>query len=966
MPLRLRASLLLCLAVLPGLCAALESEIVTPIRLDPDLSGRQDFQRGPPPPPPEQREGVVVFQIAAFHEDFYLHLRPDAQFLAPAFATQSLGAGRGGGKERAGLRHCFYAGDVNGDRDSFAALSLCGGLTGAFGYRGAEYLISPLREGSSGGNRALWHSRGEHLLQRRRGAPGHAAAAGQATSRCGVASSPSPAVLHALERYKLSRQQQQQQQAAGNETKPGGRAKRFVSVPRYVETLVVADESMAKFHGADLEHYLLTLMATAARLYRHVSIQNPIQLVVVKVLLIGQDDKGPKVSGNAALTLRNFCAWQKKWNKGSDKHPEYWDTAILFTKQDLCGATTCDTLGMADVGTMCDPKRSCSVIEDDGLPSAFTTAHELGHVFNMPHDNVKVCEEVFGKLRTNHMMSPTLIQIDRTNPWSACSAAIITDFLDSGHGDCLLDQPTKPISLPDDLPGTNYNLNQQCELAFGIGSKPCPYMQYCTKLWCTGKARGHIMCQTRHFPWADGTSCGEGRFCLKGACVERHNISKYRVDGNWGKWAPYGQCSRTCGGGVQLAKRECNNPAPANEGKYCEGVRVKYRSCSLDPCSGSVPGKSFREEQCEAFNGYNHSTNRLTATVSWVPKYSGVSPRDKCKLICRANGTGYFYVLAPKVVDGTPCSPDSTSLCVQGKCIKAGCDGKLGSKKKFDKCGVCGGDNKSCKKVSGLFTKPMHGYNFVVLIPAGASSIDIRQRGYKGLISDDNYLAVKNGHGKYLLNGHFIVSAVERDLMVKGSVLRYSGTGTAVESLQAFMPIQEPLTVEVLSVGKMTPPRVRYSFYLPKESKEDKSLYRKDGKRPPVLSNSILSFSNRLDTGRPDYKRPSYKWATTSWEDCSVTCGNGLQKRMVLCRDSLGQLASACDATQRPTDIRICGDPCPSWEAGAWSPCSKTCGRGFKRRMLKCMGRGGLLLPRERCNIRKKPQELDFCTLRPC
>lgn len=50
----------------------------------------------------------------------------------------------------------------------------------------------------------------------------------------------------------------------------------------------------------------------------------------------------------------------------------------LTSPQDLCGATTCDTLGMADVGTMCDPKRSCSVIEDDGLPSAFTTAHELG------------------------------------------------------------------------------------------------------------------------------------------------------------------------------------------------------------------------------------------------------------------------------------------------------------------------------------------------------------------------------------------------------------------------------------------------------------------------------------------------------------------------------------------------------------------------------------------------------------
>lgn len=144
--------------------------------------------------------------------------------------------------------------------------------------------------------------------------------------------------------------------------------------------------------------------------------------------------------------------------------------------QDLCGASTCDTLGMADVGTMCDPKRSCSVIEDDGLPSAFTTAHELGeppppppalcwppsrfhlvcvsfsafppttgHVFNMPHDNVKACADVFGKLQDNHMMSPTLIQINRTSPWSPCSAAIITEFLDSGHGEfarpltCLFD-----------------------------------------------------------------------------------------------------------------------------------------------------------------------------------------------------------------------------------------------------------------------------------------------------------------------------------------------------------------------------------------------------------------------------------------------------------------------------------------------------------------------------------------------
>lgn len=509
--------LTLALAGAPAGGSEPEREVVVPIRLDPDINGRRYYRRGPE----DSEDQGLIFQITAFQEDFYLHLTPDAQFLAPAFATEHLGVPLQGLIESSpDLRRCFYSGDVNAEPDSFAAVSLCGGIRGAFGYRGAEYVISPLPNASA--PTAQRNSQGAHLLQRR-AAPG--GPPGDPTSRCGVASGWNPAILRALDAYKPPRIGL----GEGRSRRRSGRAKRFVSIPRYVETLVVADESMVKFHGADLEHYLLTLLATAARLYRHPSILNPINIVVVKVLLLGDRDTGPKVTGNAALTLRNFCAWQKKLNKVSDKHPEYWDTAILFTRQDLCGATTCDTLGMADVGTMCDPKRSCSVIEDDGLPSAFTTAHELGHVFNMPHDNVKVCEEVFGKLRANHMMSPTLIQIDRTHPWSACSAAIVTDFLDSGHGDCLLDQPSKPISLPEDLPGASYTLSQQCELAFGVGSKPCPYMQYCTKLWCTGKAKGQMVCQTRHFPWADGTSCGEGKFCLKGTCVERHNLNKYRV-----------------------------------------------------------------------------------------------------------------------------------------------------------------------------------------------------------------------------------------------------------------------------------------------------------------------------------------------------------------------------------------------------------------------------------------------------
>ena len=64
------------------------------------------------------------------------------------------------------------------------------------------------------------------------------------------------------------------------------RKKRFVSSPRYVETMLVADQSMAEFHGSDLKHYLLTLFSVAARLYKHPSIRNSVSLVVVKILVI--------------------------------------------------------------------------------------------------------------------------------------------------------------------------------------------------------------------------------------------------------------------------------------------------------------------------------------------------------------------------------------------------------------------------------------------------------------------------------------------------------------------------------------------------------------------------------------------------------------------------------------------------------------------------------------------------------
>lgn len=927
------------------LARCMESELCFPIRMNSDERTDSDNDV-------DFLNRKYVLKIKAFKQELVIDLQRDSNFIAPSISNQGA-LWLSDTDVTTDLTRCFYSGYVNADQYSYAALSLCKGVQGAFGFHGWEYFISPVQNDTRSAESA-------HIVRRR--ASNNLKPS--STSRCAVDSDISLQAAQSLEKYKRLADHSNVTETM---LKRMGRAKRFASIPRYVETLVVADESMAKFHGDDLKHYLLTLMAVAAKLYKHPSILNSISITVVKIMIISEEDKGPKVSGNAAMTLRNFCTWQKKMNKNNDKHPEYWDTAILFTRQDLCGASTCDTLGMADVGTMCDPKRSCSVIEDDGLPSAFTTAHELGHVFNMPHDNVRSCENLFGKMQENHMMSPTLIQINRTSPWSPCSAAIITEFLDGGHGDCLLDQPQKPLVLPDTLPGSSYKLERQCELAFGEGSKPCPFMQPpCSRLWCTGKSSGHLVCMTRHFPWADGTQCGDGQVCDRGVCTDKqfHNL---KVDGRWGKWGLFSTCSRTCGGGVQLSKRECNNPVPSNGGKYCQGVRVKYRSCNLNSCPDT--GKTYREEQCES-SGQRFSSNRISHSVVWIPKYSGVSLSDRCKLICRANGTGYFNVLESKVVDGTPCSPDSTGVCVQGKCIKTGCDSKISSTKKFDKCGICGGDNKGCKKVSGLFTKPVHGYNFVVMLPVGAANIDIRQRGYKGMVSDDNYLAVKNSDGHYLLNGNYIVSAGEKDIFVKGSLLRYSGTVGLSETIQAMKPLGEALTVEVLCAGKLTPPRIRYSFYLARQVKEDKTLKKNErvNSQNSVLDEDSVKEKD-TDTLKMSYKKEEPvldKWVTTGWDDCSVSCGRGIQRRMVQCLKPDGKPGWNCDSSHRPPATRVCEGPCPEWYIGQWSPCSRTCGKGFKRRPLHCQSQTGHLLTRDHCTGVRKPQELDFCNMTPC
>ncbi|KAG8523191.1 A disintegrin and metalloproteinase with thrombospondin motifs 8 [Galemys pyrenaicus] len=840
--------------------------------------------------------GELALHLSAFGQDFVLRLTPDASFLAPEFKIQHLGGSGGAAGGERELRDCFFSGTVNAEPESLAAVSLCGGLSGSFLVEGEEFTIQPQGAGASlqQPHRLLrWGPAARQLS--------HGGATG-ATEAHPLPARPEWEVEKGEDQrqergddvLEKEEEDEEEEEAEGASEPPlllgaTSRTKRFVSEARFVETLLVADASMAAFYGADLQNHILTLMSVAARIYKHPSIRNSINLMVVKVLIVEDEKWGPEVSDNGGLTLRNFCSWQRRFNQPSDRHPEHFDTAILLTRQNFCGKEgMCDTLGVADIGTICDPSKSCSVIEDEGLQAAYTLAHELGHVLSMPHDDSKPCSRLFGPMGKHHMMAPLFVHLNKTLPWSPCSAMYLTELLDNGHGDCLLDAPASALPLPTDLPGRSalYGLDQQCKQIFGPGFRHCPNtsaQDVCTQLWCQTDG-AEPLCHTKNgsLPWVDGTPCGPGHLCWDGSCRLEEEVERPKVR------------TDSPAAGEGRGGRGAGKMGPGGDVKEEFTLESHHELGDLEPGCSRLLRKSFREQQCEKYNAHNY-TDMDGNLLQWVPKYAGVSPRDRCKLFCRARGRSEFKVFEAKVIDGTLCGPETLAICVRGQCVKAGCDHVVDSPRKLDKCGVCGGKGNSCRKVSGSLNPSSYGYNDIVTIPAGATNIDVKQRSPSGVQNDGNYLALKTVDGQYLLNGNLAISAIEQDILVKGTILKYSGSIATLERLQSFRPLPEPLTVQLLTVpGEVFPPKVKYTFFVPNEVN--------------------FSIQNSKERATTNVIQPllNARWILGDWSECSSSCGAGWQRRTVECRDLSGQASATCNKALKPEDAKPCGSQlCP-------------------------------------------------------
>ncbi|KAJ8276310.1 hypothetical protein COCON_G00080620 [Conger conger] len=680
-----------------------------------------------------------------------------------------------------------------------------------------------------------------------------------------------------------------------------------------MEVLLGVDYSVVQFHGKEsVQRYLLTLMNIVNEVYQDSSLGTQINVVLVRMIMLSYGKSTSLIElGNPSQSLENVCRWAFLQQKQDDGDGEHHDHAIFLTRREF-GPTGMQ--GYAPVTGMCHPVRSCTLNHEDGFSSAFVVAHETGHVLGMEHDGQgNRCGD---EVPLGSIMAPLVQAAFHRFHWSRCSRQELSRYLHSY--DCLRDDPfDHDWPLLPRLPGIHYSMNEQCRFDFGIGYMMCTaYSTFdpCKQLWCS-HPENPFFCKTKKGPPIDGTMCAPGRHCFKGHCVWL-TADDLRQDGNWGAWSKFGSCSRTCGAGVRFRTRTCDNPPPANGGRACLGLDSAFQLCNTEECDKALA--DFREEQCQMLDPFFQFQN---AQHHWLP-FEHAQQKERCQLYCQSRETGDVVDMERQVHDGTRCSyGDPYSVCVGGDCVKVGCDYAIGSSKQEDKCGVCGGDNSTCKIVKGNFTR------------------SARKQALKNLANGNVFLNAK---------GEFPES---RTVVEKGVAWDYQNDDDK-EMVETSGPLGYGVLVMIQVHGdsKVT---LSYKYVIHEE-----------------LQSSVESNALQDDSFY-------FEWALKKWSHCSKPCGGGKQYTRFGCRrkaDNKMVHRTHCQNVRKPRAMtRDCNQKECSlaiWEIGDWEPCSKSCGKtGFQLRAVSCIQAlydGTNRSVHSKYCSEQRPESRQACNRQPC
>eukprot|EP00795_Rhopilema_esculentum_P010253 gene10253-18947_t len=783
------------------------------------------------------------------------------------------------------------------------------------------------------------------------------------------------------------------------------------SIEKTVETLLVIDQKMAQHYGLDAaRQYALTVGNIAHDILRDASIgPNSVNMVIVKVLVLVASQENLIINHHAHNTLASFGKWAWQQSKQLEAKGEGFDYAILLTRYDICKdiEQPCDYNGASYTGGMCRFPSSVAVIQDHGLITGFSIAHHIGHSLGMEHDMIGT--SCFAQ---NRVMKPNAGYGEGAFLWSSCSVNHLQKFLRTEQSHCLNDAPSKKrqdsvTSFPNS--GTVYDIVSQCELFGGEGAKGCYFGdidEVCVELQCI--LPNMTSCVRTGKPPADGTACGEDKWCKHGRCVEQRVADASVVDGGWSSWGEFKQCSRPCGGGIAYRERTCHNPVALRGGKYCEGDSKEYTICNKKPCPDSV--MNFRKQQCKRHSGSFEGDIQYNWTYNKSNGRKGKPMESSCMLECVAENNRKILKNFGRSIDGTDCYLFDENLagkCVAGECMSVGCDMELGSKEKVDRCGVCKGDGGSCREKfvaklqnpAAVFvnvtdrkanrTKSFHNTGNVTAFINATVAHNMTDAGSRSINETNknttNFETAKTKGGNvnnstgvdHLLNALRKLKAL-RKLMKAVLQKKCSQDAKCLERYKFFdlkhkkSEITRPKSFEWVTVS--TGCSVTCGI-------GTKSLYpecrRVDDGSPVGLK--FCSILPRPVSRVRACKMPSCtaKWVASDWQSCTKSCDAGIQSREIFCIKTISEEFlvpdSLCNSEKKPAAKRICNkQACPSkWITEPFGKCSTTCGRGVQLREVFCksyvQNTGFAIVPDSRCKPIERPQRELICNAHnPC
>ncbi|XP_056893820.1 hemicentin-1 isoform X2 [Takifugu flavidus] len=161
----------------------------------------------------------------------------------------------------------------------------------------------------------------------------------------------------------------------------------------------------------------------------------------------------------------------------------------------------------------------------------------------------------------------------------------------------------------------------------------------CSKTCNGGQMRRYRTCDNPR-PANGGRACAGGD-----TQIQRCSTANCPVDGNWGSWQLWGECSASCGGGQRSRLRLCNNPSTSNGGRPCPGDSSQLSRCNMQPCPGgpqkargNVIGNINDIEFGVAFLNATITTSQtgskfIKATITNVPRTLGPAMRKLVSIL---------------------------------------------------------------------------------------------------------------------------------------------------------------------------------------------------------------------------------------------------------------------------------------------------------------------------------------------